>query len=312
MKPLYDNLKQFLYTKLERQSFETYRYGFNGQEKDDGVKGVGNSYEFKYRVHDSRLGKFLSVDPLSKDYPWNSPYAFAENDLIRAIDLEGLEKYIVTARTFIPMEKLPNPTYSPNFTSSSFGGDNRYYYTINDASYRTEQKVVADFDANLLYFTNNTASGSIGYDKNGNVVEISAPTTAGTIRTTPNTEMTTSTTIYLTVNASNLLVAGAPAINYDLAVTITPSSDGKTFDYQIKGKTNGFPAYELWITDQTNNNSYLLFNQSPTLLNEGAGSLFPPMEHEYNLKGNSSTVNPSTTNTFDMTPNSAECDDDCE
>ncbi|MEM6299595.1 MAG: hypothetical protein AAF740_12980, partial [Bacteroidota bacterium] len=39
------------------------------------------------------LAKFLSVDPLAKDYPWNSVYAFAENRVIDGIDLEGLEYY---------------------------------------------------------------------------------------------------------------------------------------------------------------------------------------------------------------------------
>lgn len=35
--------------------------------------------------------RFLSVDPLTKDYPWNSTYAFAENRVIQGIDLEGKE-----------------------------------------------------------------------------------------------------------------------------------------------------------------------------------------------------------------------------
>jgi RHS repeat-associated protein len=73
----------------------SYRYGFNGQEKDNEIKGVGNSLDFKFRAYDSRLGRFMSFDPLAKSYPWNSPYAFAENDVIRCIDLEGLEKYVV-------------------------------------------------------------------------------------------------------------------------------------------------------------------------------------------------------------------------
>src|SRR5690606_2158287 len=38
-----------------------------------------------------------SVDPMEREFPWNSPYAFAENDVIRSIDLEGLEKLIVTS-----------------------------------------------------------------------------------------------------------------------------------------------------------------------------------------------------------------------
>jgi len=72
-----------------------YRYGFNGKEKDNDVKGEGNQYDYGFRVYDSRLGKFLSVDPLFKGYPWNCPYSYAEGDVIRAIDLDGLEKYVV-------------------------------------------------------------------------------------------------------------------------------------------------------------------------------------------------------------------------
>jgi RHS repeat-associated protein len=72
-----------------------YRFGFNGMEKDDEVSGKGNSYAFEYRIHDPRLGRFLSVDPLSGEYPWNSSYAFAENHVIEAKDLEGRELYKV-------------------------------------------------------------------------------------------------------------------------------------------------------------------------------------------------------------------------
>ncbi|MEQ9263154.1 MAG: RHS repeat-associated core domain-containing protein [Owenweeksia sp.] len=68
-----------------------YRYGFNGQEQDDEIKGTGNSVNFKFRVHDPRLGRFLSIDPLAANYPWNSPYAFAENKVIQFIELEGAE-----------------------------------------------------------------------------------------------------------------------------------------------------------------------------------------------------------------------------
>src|SRR5690606_16138237 len=71
---------------------EDYRFGFNGQEKDNEIKGIGNSLDFRFRVYDSRLGRFMSSDPLAKSFPWNSTYAFAENDVIRAIDLEGKEK----------------------------------------------------------------------------------------------------------------------------------------------------------------------------------------------------------------------------
>ncbi len=68
-----------------------YPFGFQGQEKDDEVKGNGNSIAFSYRIHDPRIGRFLSIDPLYKEYPWNSSYAFSENRVIDGIDLEGRE-----------------------------------------------------------------------------------------------------------------------------------------------------------------------------------------------------------------------------
>jgi RHS repeat-associated protein len=69
----------------------SYRFGFQGQEQDNEIKGEGNSINYKYRVHDPRLGRFLSIDPLFKDYPHNSPYAFSENRVIDGVELEGLE-----------------------------------------------------------------------------------------------------------------------------------------------------------------------------------------------------------------------------
>jgi RHS repeat-associated protein len=73
----------------------SYRYGFNGQEKDDEIKDSGNSLSFKYRIYDPRIGRFLSVDPLAPDYPWYTPYQFAGNTPIQAKDLEGAEPEFV-------------------------------------------------------------------------------------------------------------------------------------------------------------------------------------------------------------------------
>jgi RHS repeat-associated protein len=70
---------------------KSFRFGFQGQEGDDEIKGDGNSVNYKYRMHDPRLGRFFAVDPLSDKYPWNSTYAFSENKLINCRELEGLE-----------------------------------------------------------------------------------------------------------------------------------------------------------------------------------------------------------------------------
>lgn len=74
---------------------DSYRYGFQGQERDDEVKGEGNSYNYTFRMHDPRLMRFFATDPLAKEYPWFTPYQFSGNRLIDAIELEGLEPHLL-------------------------------------------------------------------------------------------------------------------------------------------------------------------------------------------------------------------------
>jgi RHS repeat-associated protein len=71
----------------------TYRYGFNGKENDNDVgKGTGGEQDYGMRIYDPRMGRFLSVDPLTKSYPQLTPYQFASNDPIESIDADGLER----------------------------------------------------------------------------------------------------------------------------------------------------------------------------------------------------------------------------
>ena len=75
-------------------SNEKYRFGFNGKEKDDeGMGGGGSTYDYGFRIYNPQIAKFLSVDPLSSSYPWYTPYQFAGNTPIQAIDLDGLEEF---------------------------------------------------------------------------------------------------------------------------------------------------------------------------------------------------------------------------
>lgn len=71
-----------------------YRYRFNGKEQDKETSST-TTYDYGFRVYNPALGRLLSVDPLTPSYPWNSTYCFTENDVIRSIDLDGMEKYIV-------------------------------------------------------------------------------------------------------------------------------------------------------------------------------------------------------------------------
>jgi RHS repeat-associated protein len=67
----------------------SYRYGFNGMEKDDEVKGSGNSYTTLYRQYDSRLGRWQSLDPAESELPWQSPYIAMNGNPILLKDPNG-------------------------------------------------------------------------------------------------------------------------------------------------------------------------------------------------------------------------------
>ena len=66
-------------------------------EKDDDWYGEDDAYDFGFRMYNPTIGRFMSEDPLGIYFPFNSPYAFAENDCVNYVDLEGLEKTSVQA-----------------------------------------------------------------------------------------------------------------------------------------------------------------------------------------------------------------------
>ncbi|MGQ3085725.1 MAG: hypothetical protein ACT6RA_01130, partial [Flavobacterium sp.] len=73
-----------------------YRYGFNGQMKDDEVYGVeGTSYTAEYWQYDSRLGRRWNVDPVVKYH--ESPYAAFANNPIWFADPNGADTTITNA-----------------------------------------------------------------------------------------------------------------------------------------------------------------------------------------------------------------------
>jgi len=77
------------------------RFGFNGKENDNEVKGFGNQQDYGMRIYDTRTGKFLSTDPLSQNYAELTPYQFASNTPVSAVDLDGLEMYFATDGSLI-------------------------------------------------------------------------------------------------------------------------------------------------------------------------------------------------------------------
>lgn len=71
---------------------DIYRYAYNSKEYDSEWNNkTGAMYDYGFRIYDPRVGRFLSVDPLFREYPYFSSYVFAGNQVIHSTDLEGLE-----------------------------------------------------------------------------------------------------------------------------------------------------------------------------------------------------------------------------
>ena len=92
--------------------YGAYRYGFNGKEMDNEVSGAGNQYDYGFRIYNPRLGRFLSVDPLTPKFPFYTPYQFSGNKPISNIDLDGREDlyYLISfnEKTGLSQIKLTN------------------------------------------------------------------------------------------------------------------------------------------------------------------------------------------------------------
>src|SRR3569623_2909295 len=74
-----------------------YRYGFNGKEYDNDIENSDQDYGM--RIYDGRLGRFLSVDPITKKFPSLSSYHFSGDNPISTIDLDGLEPAVINKGT---------------------------------------------------------------------------------------------------------------------------------------------------------------------------------------------------------------------
>ena len=77
---------------------DDYRYGYQGSEKDNEVHGQnGTSYTTHFRQLDTRIGRWLSRDPLANKFPWQSPYVSMDNNPIKNNDKNG-DKVPVTGK----------------------------------------------------------------------------------------------------------------------------------------------------------------------------------------------------------------------
>ena len=96
-------------------SLKINKFTFQEQELQDDF-GL-NWYQFKWRMEDPILGRFISIDPISEKFYHNSPFAFSENKVISHREFEGLEAVPV-----IPETKSPKVDKSRDISSLGVSG----------------------------------------------------------------------------------------------------------------------------------------------------------------------------------------------
>ncbi|MDI9312802.1 MAG: hypothetical protein QM535_21510, partial [Limnohabitans sp.] len=114
---------------------DNYRFGFNGQEKDNEVAGIGNHLAFGDYGYSTRLGRRWNVDPEISSMPSLSSYSVFKNNPIMFIDPSGRIPYPITIRGFAPFKSF----------GYGFHGDDRGYST-SDKTARVHQKINFDTD----------------------------------------------------------------------------------------------------------------------------------------------------------------------
>lgn len=126
-----------------------YRYGFNGMEKDNEIKGAGNSYDFGARLYDSRLGRWLAVDPSHDKYPDISSFAGIGNNPIVFIDPDG--KVIR-----IPDGNGGMIVYTPGMTTTGLSNESaKYVNHLNNIFLNSSKEIATSIiglaNSNMVY-----------------------------------------------------------------------------------------------------------------------------------------------------------------
>jgi hypothetical protein len=121
--------KQVVTSSAVNVSVNQYRYGHNAQEKDNEIYGNGNAYTAEFWEYDVRTCRRWNVDPMSKKYPGQSPYATFNNNPIYFSDLSGREGNPPWWTWIFPngacansMQMGYNSTVSQNSWAGKFGG----------------------------------------------------------------------------------------------------------------------------------------------------------------------------------------------
>ena len=133
-------------------------------------------YDYGFRGYYATIGRFTSIDPLCERTPWQSPYAYANNNWINQIDILGLAgvKYVLSGlqkRGYIVIDKNGDFIGGVNDSDLSI-------YLSDDGNWQEENgteglervglmnKSYADYMAELLQNNGKIQASGVYYARN--------------------------------------------------------------------------------------------------------------------------------------------------
>ncbi len=145
------------------------RYGFNGMENDNEIKGDGNSVDFGARMYDPRLGRWQALDPLASKFANMSPYNFVLNSPLILSDPDGREPILETVGTVEDFIALLN---NSNNCVGLYQGQkaSEYLASINDTEFSIS--ACRPMPTQLGYYYN-LPKGRYVYTKKGGWIDVS-------------------------------------------------------------------------------------------------------------------------------------------
>lgn len=275
-------------------STDTYRYGFQGQEKDDEIKGIeGSSLNYTFRMHDPRAGRFFAVDPLTKKYPHYTPYSFSGNKVIAFTELEGMEEFTIHHRSFAPWKMFGDIF---GFYQGTFNGDYRGFSTLGHSGetgiraklqglsssriYQMAKIDISDFSKNgkygviESYVLNSRTEGNTNFVGSYNSDFSSSDGTYSFWGGRLKMQFEGSDPLVAVRVNDNELLSLAPDINWKTSIDFKKVTNN-LLEINAKVTGKGFPAYESFIEDSAGTKAFIKTIAAPDKLSLGKELLNP-------------------------------------
>jgi len=217
-----------------------YDFGFGGQEIDKETKCL----DYGFRIYNPLIAKFLSVDPLTKSFPWYTPYQYAGNTPIQAIDLDGLEEH----KCFDHSKGNPLKKRTQNFFFNLGRAINKLAAKIVSIEVNSEQTAISNRQISFSQpQPNGVVNTNVNVGNSGNQITLAYNMqTAPDILTVTNNTTGNSVTTGSVSGTGSIQIPVNPGDNVSIDVRPDPRSSNSV--YTVNGNITDVRVFQERVT----------------------------------------------------------------